>query len=592
MRLDLVFPIRIETAPVEGRRITRIFIGEREVPVDAVLLEGAARLAMGAPMPEAALRRLAELGALAPAALPEGLPDRLALRPTVALDLGLAAQRVRLPSAQGALSLTVLPEQSLPIDLFVPPLRLAVLQRLAKKVALCWGALSRAAWSRQKLLLPEEARPLLEAVVREALAEDMALQLTLEVEQESPLRLRPVVPLQEAHIQYPIEVVTFLRDRDPRLAEGLPRLRHALGRPEDLAALGTLLGLLASGVHGAEAQAALGEGAAGVLDLMRGLLGAGMIVPAPPRRALQDLPGGQVQHLGHATLLARLGEDAVLVDPWLLPASEADRTPPVGPADLPPLSAIFLTHHHWDHLNLESFLRLDKRVPVYIPAQRPDAALAPRTEALLRALGFQQVRALAHGQSVAFRGGSVLALPFFGEDPTRIGWVGNCYVLEHAGRAALVHVDSATDALGRSLAATEDLAKVVARFGGLSPVFATRRQERGVQVEHGWPFLLRPSDEWAQPAENTDNGAEALAALCRAAKTGTLVLYSEGGSDAYPADTDFLRGSAPRAQDAVLQFLWDELDTIRHAVAEAGAATALSSPGDRFEIGGGALSSR
>ena len=190
---------------------------------------------------------------------------------------------------------------------------------------------------------------------------------------------------------------------------------------------------------------------------------------------------------------------------------------------------------------------------------------------------------------MSFRGGSVLALPFFGEDPTRIGWVGNGYALEHAGRAALVHVDSATDAAGHTLATSPALAEAVARFGGLSPVFATRRQERGTMVAYGWPFLLRPADEWARPTENACNGAAALAALCRAAGTQILAIYSEGGSDAYPLDTDFLRGAHPRAQDAVVQFLWDNLEQIRAAV---GVETVLSSPGDRYQIGGGPLTSR
>lgn len=589
MKLDLVVPVRIETTPMAGRRITRVYFGDREVPAEPVVMEAAARLSLGAPLSEVHLRRLVELGALRPEQVPPALPDRLALRPGVAMNLQLRPGLAGTPTARGVASAPVLPEETLPIDLYVPPLRLSALQRLSHLIQGAWAGMLRAAQGRGRAVDPDQATPVLVALVREALAQDAGLQLTLEIASEAPFLLRPLAPLQEETLQYPVAAIGFQADRSAEIAASLPRLQHALGDPGALPAVGTLLGLLGRGVHGAEAGAALSGQDEGARALLLGLLGAGMIEEAPARHALDDLEPGAVVHLGHATLLARLGEAAVLIDPWLLPASAADATAPLGSLDLPELSAILLTHHHWDHLNLESLLRLDKAVPIYVPAQPEGLALRPRSEDLLRALGFRAVHALRPGDRLRFEGGSVLALPFFGEDPTRIGWAGCCYALEHDGRAALVHVDSASDAAGHSLATSSQLAAAVADLGPLSPVFATRRQERGTLLEYGWPALLRPADTWARPTENADNDARALEALCRATRTGCLALYSEGGSDAYPTDTDFLRGANPRARDAVQQFLWDDLEKIRTAV---GAPLHLSRPGERYVIGGGPLTSR
>ncbi len=225
-------------------------------------------------------------------------------------------------------------------------------------------------------------------------------------------------------------------------------------------------------------------------------------------------------------------------------------------------------------------------MPVYIPAQPDGLALAPRSATLLKSLGFQQVHTLAWGAELNLPGGRIVALPFYGEDPTRLGWAGNTYLLERGGQRALVHVDSGTDALGRSLISTGALAEARARHGDIGTVFATRRQELGAMVEHGWHFLLRPASEWARTAENACNDAHFLGSLAAAAGARRLVLYSEGGHDAYPTDTDFLRGSHPRARDRALQHLWDDEDTIRAQVNAAGAELTLSEPYDRFPLDG------
>ena len=227
-----------------------------------------------------------------------------------------------------------------------------------------------------------------------------------------------------------------------------------------------------------------------------------------------QMTDGQVMHLGHASLLAQLGGKQVLIDPWFIPGSASDETPPIELSSLPTIDAIFLTHHHWDHVNLETLLKLNKSIPIYVPKQSTLKPLVPKTMALLKALGFETVRVLSHGDGVDFgKGGRVTAAPFFGEDPTQVEYGANTYVLIQDEQAALVHVDSGTNLQGESMVTSGDCAQLVSQFGPLNPIFATRRQERGTMVEHTWEYLLQTTKAWVAPTENCCNTAEFLANL-------------------------------------------------------------------------------
>jgi hypothetical protein len=452
-----------------------------------------------------------------------------------------------------------------------------------------WQRMLSAAQSRGRTVEPEAAEEILGALCRELAAADPALAAIVQVATPRPLSLAPLMPLQVDDIAYPIDSLRIFPDRSRTVCERQPGPPLRIRCTAPLALYGEWFGRLGRGLLGAELMAERDAAPRPIQQLLSELWRAGLLAPAPPATLLAVPPGALV-HLGHATLLANLGGEHVLVDPFLPPASRLDTLLPPAPCELPPLAAILITHHHWDHVHLETLLKLDKRVPVFLPRQHEGALLRPRTERLLAYLGFADVRTLAHGESFEVgRGGRVLALPFFGEDPTRIGYVGSCYALCHGGRAALVHVDSGTDAAGRSLVTTGALAELVRELGPLSPVLATRRQEAGTMIEHTWEFLLRPADEWVRPTENCNNGARFLGALCEAAQAPWLVLYSEGGADFYPEGTDFLRRATGSARMAPYEYLWDRLPEITAAVAAAGARTHLSQPFELFAIGGGPL---
>lgn len=97
--------------------------------------------------------------------------------------------------------------------------------------------------------------------------------------------------------------------------------------------------------------------------------------PYPPPPVRLDRDTVVVTFIGHATTLLRLGETTVLTDPhfsthagafgrWGAPRV---RQPGVALETLPPLDAVFVSHSHYDHLDLPSIRQLaNGRRPVFV----------------------------------------------------------------------------------------------------------------------------------------------------------------------------------------------------------------------------------
>ena len=571
MQLELADKVRLEVGPEGTRMVVRIFLGDRELPATQALIGAISKLAVGdRRLP---FQALMEQGVLVERDRRPESSSTLALRPTTQIGVRLQPGDAQIVTAGRTRTVSVLPDNSLPIGGFVPPAVLGPLQHLATELRDGWFHMLRAACSRGILPDPDHTRELLLGLIAQRISEDPGLAELIEL---TPAGVQARKPLQQETFAYPISQIDLIDDREPTLATD--RLRFAI-QPPEIASLGRLLGAYGHGADAPAAREAIADSPR-LVALAGGLVGTPML-GAPPRTVTVE--PGCVAHLGHATLLANLGGHHVLIDPWFPAASREDSSPPLSIAQLPKLAGVFFTHHHWDHVNLATLLRIDKSTPMYVPAQ-PEALLVPKTAAWLRSLGFADVYELAPGESVGLGSlGRVIAAEFTGEDPTDIGWSGNTYVLQHEQKSAWVHVDSGPDRHGSSVVSTGAAAALRAEHGPLNPVFATRRQERGTMVEHSWEFLFADPNSWTRPTENCCNDARFLASLTEAVG-GQLVLYSEGGAPWYPHSTDFLRGDQVTAADAVQMYLWDGLDAIREACA---VPVETSLPRDVWRIGGG-----
>lgn len=165
-----------------------------------------------------------------------------------------------------------------------------------------------------------------------------------------------------------------------------------------------------------------------------------------------------IANLGHATLLMNYFGVMVLTDPTLFNRigfavdslfSIGPRRmvpPPLTPAALRGVQVILVTHAHMDHLDLPSLKALPKSATVIA---------CDKCAALIKPLGFTDVRELKWGESTEIRGLRVTAMgarhwgkrwPPYGTD---YGF--NSYVLERQGHRMLLACDSASTDLFAAL---------------------------------------------------------------------------------------------------------------------------------------------
>ena len=177
------------------------------------------------------------------------------------------------------------------------------------------------------------------------------------------------------------------------------------------------------------------------------------VTAAPHRPDPRSWPNTQltVAWLGHATVLLNFHGSWVVTDPALErriglgrgPAKLGPRRlvePALGPAELPPLDLVLLSHAHMDHTDLGTLGRLPANTPIVVQAGNGD---------LVRR--FHRVTELVWGQETEVHGLSIESTEsrHWGArmiTDTQRGYGG--YLLQKAGRTVLFAGDTAyTDAL-------------------------------------------------------------------------------------------------------------------------------------------------
>lgn len=187
------------------------------------------------------------------------------------------------------------------------------------------------------------------------------------------------------------------------------------------------------------------------------------------------------------------------MDPSLPPAAAEDALPVPAVAVLPTLAAILPTGDHPRSLDAATLLRLDKRVPIYVPA---GGAVGPRIAAVVRELGFADVRPVEEGQRLAIGRGGEVGVAGAPRGSGRVA-----YVLRQGGTAAL-----ATGAAPRDAVALEGLTAVVRAAGVVvSPVFVEVPVRARAPIKPGWAWLLERAARWLAPSPSPAAVVGALA---------------------------------------------------------------------------------
>jgi L-ascorbate metabolism protein UlaG (beta-lactamase superfamily) len=123
-----------------------------------------------------------------------------------------------------------------------------------------------------------------------------------------------------------------------------------------------------------------------------------------PRTGEASVLAERITWLGHATLLLEVGGARVLTDPLLRDrVGHLRRHAPSPPPELTEdIDAVLISHLHLDHLDVASLRRLDRRVPVLVPAGGGR---------LLRRLGFANATELRVGEEARIADAQVRAVP-------------------------------------------------------------------------------------------------------------------------------------------------------------------------------------
>ena len=266
-------------------------------------------------------------------------------------------------------------------------------------------------------------------------------------------------------------------------------------------------------------------------------------------------------HLGHAALLYRQQDDVFLFDPWLLPWFAESSVPSLWPSLLPKPAAIFLTHDHDDHVDPRTLLHFPKETPVIVPSRRNKKHFFYDYPALLRELGFGHVIELAHGDVWAFEGGTVVSVPFYGEDPCDLQMPRNCYLISDRGHNVLVHADSGPTNDGRSALKDDVIRRLVDKYGPIRLLFASQQQLLEIR-SHAAHAPLSPPGRWLDVGENGYLTNGDLAELCATARAKLFVSYATGGAEWYPDHLSFMFSRRNPARTALLTAHWEPPDAL------------------------------
>lgn len=246
-----------------------------------------------------------------------------------------------------------------------------------------------------------------------------------------------------------------------------------------------------------------------------------------------------VANLGHATLLMNYLGVRVISDPSLFDrvglafdsiftiGPRRVTAPPLAPAQLQNLDVILITHAHMDHLDIPSLKTLPKTATVIV---------CDKCSALIRPLGFTDVRELKWGESTEVKGLTVRAMAanHWGKrwPPLGADYGFNSYVLEKNGVRMLLACDSAYTDVFAALA--NDPPKVaVFSIGAYDPWIRNH-----ANPEQVWAMFLQTGAEYLLPIHwgtfklSKEPMDEPLSRLIRAAgdQSNRIVLRQIGGT--------------------------------------------------------------
>jgi L-ascorbate metabolism protein UlaG (beta-lactamase superfamily) len=228
----------------------------------------------------------------------------------------------------------------------------------------------------------------------------------------------------------------------------------------ELKAAGTLLPLLNGDCDRTPIDASLAglgdESAKWARELLDRWMAAGLVEPSGvrPNPFADATPRPRVTFMGHTSIMVQTETTTVITDPLYRPTLGIPDS--VFDVARLPITAICCTHSHWDHCDLASLLRFDKRTPVVIPRVKRPTAFNPPIVPALQLLGFTDIREIEVWGTTTIGDIEMVAVPFHGEQDEPDAEIDHyTYVFKTKGLSIYGGVDAYRDTYGEMLPALE-----------------------------------------------------------------------------------------------------------------------------------------
>jgi L-ascorbate metabolism protein UlaG (beta-lactamase superfamily) len=305
---------------------------------------------------------------------------------------------------------------------------------------------------------------------------------------------------------------------------------------------------------------------------------------------------------GHACVRVGFAGNAALFDPFLLPTSNVypGSYQPLTARELEP-DAIFITHSHPDHFCPGTLMRFGADIPIYVPYVGRESVLAVDMAARLREIGFRSVAVLDWHAEARVGSTRVVAMPFYGEQPTcaaqlhgNVRNAGNGYFVQSEEQSVVLTADGGRDGRGSTVSVAEAGRR---RLGRADVLFGGHRGWSLYPISYLFTSVARylvfvPRELWGARQRIMDDADDLLDAAERWGAR--LVLpYAGGGAPWY-----WNIGLGPRADaesDAPGALFFDPLPERVVAAARARSAAGesfvaspvrvvIARPGDALEL--------
>lgn len=127
--------------------------------------------------------------------------------------------------------------------------------------------------------------------------------------------------------------------------------------------------------------------------------------------------GIRLRYFGHACLLIQTKFISILFDPVISYPLQTNEVPRYTLSDLPDhIDYVVFTHNHQDHILFETLLQLRHKIGSFVfPANHAGAIEDPSIKLIFQHTGFSSLIAVREMETITFKEGEIIALPFLGE---------------------------------------------------------------------------------------------------------------------------------------------------------------------------------